>query len=271
MAPATRRAAVLGHPIDHSLSPVLHRAAYEHFGLDWEYSAVDVTAGRLADFLGGLGPEWAGLSLTMPLKETVIDLLTDVEPVAAFVRAVNTVILDGPRRTGFNTDISGLKTIFDDVGVDSASTVTLVGAGATARSTVAALAATGVQSVLIVARRPSAAAELVEVAEALGLAAEPGRWPATTADLASNLVVSTVPAEVGSTFETPDSPGTLVDVLYHPWPTPLAAAWKLAGGPVVGGLELLVRQAVEQVALMTGHRPPLEVLRAAGAAALDLR
>ncbi len=267
----TRRAAVLGHPIDHSLSPVLHRAAYDELGLDWKYTAVDVTAEELPGYLASLGPEWVGLSLTMPLKEAALELLTEVDPQAAKVRAVNTVLLDGPNRAGLNTDITGLQAIFADAQVGGASTVTIVGAGATARSAVAALAEVGVAKVVVIARRPEAVTELGALAKDLGLASDGGTWPPTAEALGGDVVVSTVPAGVAATIPTPASPGLLVDVLYHPWPTPLAAAWEAAGGRVVGGLELLVRQAVEQVALMTGRRPSIACLRTAGLAALAER
>lgn len=269
--PGRRRAAVLGHPIEHSLSPVLHQAAYRELGLDWAYAAFDVTSGGLADFVSSLGPEWVGLSLTMPLKETVLDLLTDVEPKAAAVRAVNTVLLDGSTRRGFNTDITGLEGILGDAGIGAAHSATVVGAGATARSAVAALSARRVKHVAVLARRPGAVADLLELAGALDVQAHPGTWPVTADALTADVVVTTVPADVAAGWPVPDRPGLLVDVLYHPWPTPLARAWVAAGGTVVGGLDLLVRQAVEQVVLMTGRRPDIEAMRQVGEAALAAR
>ncbi|MCZ3388568.1 MAG: shikimate dehydrogenase [Actinomycetia bacterium] len=269
MALPVRRAGVLGHPIQHSLSPVLHRAAYDALGMDWDYSAIDVTADGLAVFLDSLDPEWVGLSLTMPLKEAVIDLLTEVEPRAATVRAVNTVILDGSGRKGFNTDITGLQSILSDALIGPSSTATVVGAGATARSSVAALAAVGVPRVVLLARRSEAVAELAALADVLEICGEPGAWPPSLDALGADVVVSTAPADAAAGFPVPTRPGLLVDVLYHPWPTPLAAAWKESGGRVVGGLELLVRQAVAQVTLMTGRTPPVGVLRSAGSAALS--
>lgn len=281
-----QRAAVLGHPIAHSLSPVLHRTAYAELGLDWEYSALDVTSADLPGLLDSLGPEWVGLSLTMPLKETAIGLLTDVDQQARTVRAVNTVLLNGSVRSGFNTDITGLTAILTDALVGpsrsagvigtvasgaAASGAVVIGAGATARSAVAALASVGVQRVLVLARSSAAVAELCELADPLGVDIEPGEWPPTADALASDIVVSTVPALVAANFPRPERPGLLVDVLYHPWPTPLASSWTAGGGGVVGGLELLVRQAVEQVELMTGRRPSVDRLRAAGSAALDAR
>ncbi len=266
-----RRAAVLGHPVAHSLSPVLHQAAYAELGIDWLYSAHDVTPGQLPEFLDGCGDEWAGLSLTMPLKETVIALLDDVEDRARSVRSVNTVVFEGGRRRGFNTDVVGLEAILAAAGLAPGCSALVIGAGATARSAVAALAAHGAARVDIRARRPAAASELSDLASSLGMQASNGGWPIAAHTLSADVVVSTVPAAVGAPRWVPPRPGLLIDVLYDPWPTPLAAAWAGAGGSVVGGLELLVGQAVEQVELMTGSRPEPQTLRAAGAAALEQR
>ena len=274
-----RRAAVLGHPIAHSLSPVLHETAYRNLGLDrlgWSYTSVDVTAPVLGDFIDSLDSEWAGLSLTMPLKEVVLPLLDEVDADAASVRAVNTVVFDDGRRKGYNTDISGLVGILGDAGVTGGSAV-VVGAGATARSAVAALTSVGVLDISIVARRADAAQELVEVAAARGADAVGHGWPGPAQAssigpiLEADVVVSTVPASAASSLEPPGHPGLLIDVLYDPWPTPLARAWGQAGGSVVGGLELLVRQAVEQVVLMTGLLPDIDAMRRAGQVVLDAR
>jgi shikimate dehydrogenase len=273
------RAAVLGHPIAHSLSPVLHQAAYGDLGLDrqgWSYTSIDVTEAALADFMGSLDGEWAGLSLTMPLKEAVLPLLDEVDPDAASVRAVNTVVFEGGQRTGYNTDISGLVGILNDAGVRGGSAA-VVGAGATARSAVAALTSVGVSALRILARRPEAAHELVNLAVTRGAEATWHGWPETAQAshagqvLSSDVVVSTVPAVAGASLGPPTHPGLLVDVLYDPWPTPLARTWGELGGTVVGGLELLVRQAVEQVVLMTGRSPDIDVMRRAGQVALDAR
>lgn len=266
-----RRAAVLGHPVAHSLSPVLHRAAYAELGLDWQYSAVDLTPEQLAGFLHGCNEEWVGLSLTMPLKEAVIGLLDVVDDRAMAVRSVNTVIFEAGRQVGFNTDIGGLVGILAGAGVQPRFSATVIGAGATSRSAVAALAARQVSGIDVRARRPQAAAELAALAAELGVPATVGRWPIAPHELTADVVVSTVPAGAGEPSWVPSSPGLLVDVIYHPWPTPLASAWTAAAGVVVGGLELLVGQAVEQVELMTGSRPDPATLRRAGGAALEER
>ena len=270
---AARRAAVLGHPVAHSLSPVLHRTAYAQLALDWQYDAVDVEPHDLARFMTGLGPEWVGLSLTMPLKETVLDLLDVVEPRAARVRAVNTVVFDGSRRCGFNTDIAGLVGVLRaaDGLADERFSALVVGAGATARSACAALAECGAADVAVAARRDDAVVGLVELARSFDLPAAPVAWPLDPRDLTRDVVISTVPADAVSQVDLPPAPGLLVDVLYHPWPTPLASRWERAGGAVVGGLELLIGQAVEQVELMTGRRPDVELMRRAGQEALRER
>jgi shikimate dehydrogenase len=269
---ANRRAAVLGHPIAHSLSPALHRAAYRALGLDWTYEAVDVTAEQLASQLDR-GPEWVGLSLTMPLKEAVLPLLTDIDPIAERVRSVNTVLLDGPRRRGYNTDVIGLRTVLTETSLPVAASVTLLGGGATARSALAALAELNVADVAVSTRRPEVAAEMLALAELLEVPATAAPWPPSEDLLQRDLVVSTVPAEASSQLarDVPAAPHQLVDVLYDGWPTPFATGWIAAGGSVASGLELLVYQAVEQIRLMTGAHVASSILREAGQAELDRR
>jgi shikimate dehydrogenase len=269
-----RRAAVLGHPIAHSLSPVLHRCAYDELGLDWDYQALDVTAEQLPGLLDSLDATWVGLSLTMPLKEAVLPLLHEVEPLAADTASVNTVLLSDGRRRGFNTDITGLRSILRETGAVREGRALVVGAGATARSAVAALVAEGADVIAVSARRQDVVERLRARQAALSggpstILAEP--WPPQVDTW--DVVVSTVPAHAADALAAvPLNPsGVLLDVIYEPWPTPLALAWESAGRPVVGGLELLVRQAVEQVALMTGRRPTVGLMRAAGESALRAR
>ncbi|MDQ1602865.1 MAG: shikimate dehydrogenase [Actinomycetota bacterium] len=257
MTPAVRhRAAVLGSPVAHSLSPALHRAAYRTLGLDdWTYDSFDVDGASLPGFLDSLGEEWAGLSLTMPLKATVLPLLDTVAPLARGVGAVNTVVLrwDGRRlvRHGENTDVSGLAgTVRARMG--AAPTATVLGAGATARSAVAALGTLGAH-VVVVARSPGRARELSAVGEALGVSLEVRPWQEPGDAFGAPVVVNTTPPGAADLLEAPAGPGLLVDVVYAPWPTRLANAWSAAGGTVVGGVELLARQAAGQLQLMTGQ------------------
>lgn len=269
---APRRAAVLGHPIAHSLSPALHLAAYAQLGLDWTYDRVDVTGEDLGAFLTSLDASWAGLSLTMPLKNDVLPLLDDVDPVALATGAVNTVVLAEGRRSGFNTDVEGIVVSLDETRAGRGPAVVL-GAGATARSAVAALAARGTRRVTAHVRRPEAATDLARTAAAVGVELVVRPWSEAGGSLGADVVVSTVPRGAADELAAaiPDTPGTLLDVVYDPWPTVLATAWHERGGPIASGLDLLLHQAVQQVRLMTGRQPSTEVLRAALAEAAAAR
>lgn len=256
---------MLGHPIGHSLSPALHRAAYRHLGLDWDYTAVDVDEVGLHDFVAALGPEWVGLSLTMPLKRAILPLLDSRDPLVEVVGAANTVLLGPQGRRGANTDVPGLVAGLAERGVTRADEATVLGGGATACSALAALAAIGVSFVQVYLRRPQAAEDLVRVAHRLGIRLSVAPWPDAQQGMVAGLVVSTVPRGVADALAhaVPPMPGTLFDVVYDPWPTVLAAQWNVRGGSVVSGLDLLVHQAVLQVALMTGLDVPLSVMREA--------
>ncbi|MFG2308308.1 shikimate dehydrogenase [Streptomyces sp. NPDC048566] len=271
-----RRAAVLGSPIAHSLSPVLHRAAYRELGLGaWTYDRFEVDEESLAGFLGGLGPEWAGLSLTMPLKRAVIPLLDEISGTAASVEAVNTVVVaeDG-RRTGDNTDIPGMVAALRERGIEQVDSAAVLGAGATASSALAALARICTGEVVAYVRSAERAAEMRRWGERLGVDVRTADWTDAAEALRAPLVVATTPAGTTDALAVavPERPATLFDVLYDPWPTRLAARWSASGGAVVGGLDLLVHQAVLQVEQMTGCRPaPLDAMRRAGERALAAR
>ena len=269
-------AAVLGSPIAHSLSPVLHRAAYAALGLtDWTYDAHEVDEASLRDFLSGLDASWAGLSLTMPLKRAVIPLLDAVSETARAVEAVNTVLFheDGTR-TGTNTDIPGLVNALAERGVTEVVSAAVLGAGATASSALSALSGIAKGEVEVYIRNRARDAEVHAIAEKVGTAVRIRDWSDAAEAFECELVIGTTPAGANDELAAavPARPGTLFDVLYHPWPTPLAAAWSARGGVVLGGLDLLVHQAVLQVELMTGRSPaPLAEMRAAGEAALAAR
>ncbi|MEV5239413.1 shikimate dehydrogenase [Streptomyces cinnamoneus] len=271
-----RRAAVLGSPIAHSLSPVLHRAAYAELSLgEWTYDRFEVDEAALPAFLDGLDPSWAGLSLTMPLKRAVIPLLDSVSATARSVEAVNTVVFtDDGRRLGDNTDIPGIEAALRERGVERVDTAAVLGAGATASSALAALARICTGEVTAYVRSAERAAEMRQWGERLGVAVRTADWSRAAEALAAPLVIATTPAGATDALAgaVPERPGTLFDVLYEPWPTPLAAAWAQRGGTVLGGLDLLVHQAVLQVEQMTGRAPaPLAAMRAAGEAALAAR
>ncbi|MEU9601499.1 shikimate dehydrogenase [Streptomyces sp. NPDC048109] len=268
-----RRAAVLGSPIAHSLSPVLHRAAYAELGLaDWTYDRFDVDEAALPGFFAELGPEWAGLSLTMPLKRAVIPLLDGISETAASVDAVNTVVFteDG-RRTGDNTDIPGIVAALREHGVEKVETAAILGAGATASSALAALARICTGEVFVYVRSEARAAEMRGWAERLDVDVRIVDWARAEEALSAPLVVATTPAGATDPLAAvvPERPATLFDVLYDPWPTALAARWSAYGGAVVSGLDLLLHQAVLQVEQMTGRAPaPLAAMRKAGEQAL---
>lgn len=275
-AAETRRAAVLGSPIAHSLSPVLHRAAYAELGLGhWSYDRFEVDEAALPGFLAGLDASWAGLSLTMPLKRAVIPLLDEISDTAASVEAVNTVVFgaDG-RRRGDNSDIPGMVAALRERGVTAVESAAVLGAGATASSALAALSRICAGPVTAYVRSEARAAEMRGWGDRLGVEVRTADWAAAAAAFEAPLVIATTPAGTTDALaaRVPERPGALFDVLYEPWPTALAAAWSARGGAVVSGLDLLVHQAVQQVEQMTGRAPaPLAAMRKAGEQALGAR
>jgi shikimate dehydrogenase len=266
------RAAVLGSPVAHSLSPVLHSAAYAALGLDgWHYDAHECDEAGLAGFVDGLGPEWAGLSLTMPLKRVALEVARDVSPLAA---AVGAAVLTGGRRHADNTDVAGVVEALR--GARPGGRAVVLGAGGTAQATLAALRELGIVDTTVLVRSTARTGELRAAADRLGVAPQitdglldPARARAALAD--ADVVVSTLPRG-GADGLTDVRPGAVVlDVVYAPWPTPFAAAAEAAGARVVGGLEMLLHQAVAQVELMTGLTPPVDVMRDALDAAVAAR
>lgn len=283
------KAAVLGSPIAHSLSPALHRAAYEVLGLDdWTYQAIECDEAGLAGLVESLGPEWAGLSLTMPLKRTVLPLLDRVDPVAAATGGANTVVFRPDGRYGYNTDVQGIVDALTEAGAPAPGSVTILGAGATACSALAALPELGVSGADVVVRDPSRAGGLLAAAQRLRLqvrlrsfdSLHDSGWgnagdaaghgdPAGHGNPVPGLLISTVPAGAADAFAeriraTGRAPAAVLDVVYNPWPTPLAEAASAAGAMVASGFALLLHQAATQVELMTGKPAPLEAMRAAG-------
>lgn len=263
------RCGVLGRPIAHSLSPVLHTAAYRALGLDWAYAAYDVDEAALPGWLADLGPEWCGLSLTMPLKQAVIPLLDEVSEVALAAQAVNTVLLepDG-RRVGDNTDVSGIVAALREKTAADLGSAAVLGGGATGRAAVLALAELGCREVRLLVRDPARAEGAAEAARAGGLVVHVEALE-TAGSGPVDLVVSTIPAAAQTPVAAAlaRTAAVVLDVVYAPWPTPLGAAAEATGRIVVSGLDVLLHQAVRQVELMTGRSPaPLAAMRAALAA-----
>lgn len=266
-----RRLAVLGSPIGHSLSPVLHTAAYRVLGLDWEYTAVEVGEGELNAFLDALTPDWLGLSLTMPLKHEIQPRLNDRDRVATLTNAVNTVRFgDSPTAgestpvaprplSGFNTDVPGLVRALAEAGIDRAAHVTLLGAGATAASALVAAADLGAETVDIIARTPERADPLAELGRRLGLVVTVSGLPAMAeAGRISDLVISTLPGDAVLPHEFPETlraATLLFDVGYAPWPTALARSWAAAGGRSRSGRTMLLHQALVQIRIFLFNDP----------------
>lgn len=249
--PGRTRLAVLGSPIAHSRSPRLHAAAYRALGLDWSYERFEVAEGGLAAFLGGLDGAWRGLSLTMPLKREALGLAAAVSPVARLTNAVNTLSFVGGAVRGWNTDVRGIVAALRTNGVTGPRAPWILGAGATATSVVAALGRMGAARAFVAARRPAQAEGLAGLAGRLGVDVTVIPWDRATRVEGADLVVNTVPGwspEAGLAFAEPVRAGVpLLEVVYDPWPSPLAAGWLDADGHVVSGLDMLLHQAVAQV------------------------
>ncbi|HYK70994.1 MAG TPA: shikimate dehydrogenase [Streptosporangiaceae bacterium] len=271
------RAAVLGSPVAHSLSPVLHLAAYRALGLDgWSYEAIECDEHRLPGVLGSLGADWAGLSLTMPLKRAVLPLLDLAQPLVTRVGAANTVLLRGSRRVGHNTDVPGIARAMRGAGVSPEGNVAVVGGGATACAAIAALRDTVTDEVTVAVRAPERAEPVREVARRFGVRVRLVQLGPGLALQPWDLLISTVPGHAADSLAEQVALGTIsakavFDVAYDPWPTALAVAAAASGATVISGYELLVQQAVGQVELMTGRKAPVEQMRAAGLAELDRR
>ena len=267
--------AVLGDPIDHSLSPLLHTAGYREVGLDWEYAAHRVDEAGLGAFLAGRPDGCRGLSLTMPLKREAVPLLTSYDEWVAATGGCNTVLLepDGTRH-GLNTDVTGALMVLNEHDVPLEHAVVL-GGGATATSLLLALAERGMRRATLAVRDPDRATDTVRAVAAHRSApvVDVVVLEGVTA-LSGDVVVSTVPASA----QVPELVAAVADipvvfeVVYSPWPTPLAAAAERSGRTVLTGLDLLVAQAVNQVVAMTGrHDVPAGAMRRAAEEELAAR
>lgn len=255
-----RRLAVLGSPIAHSKSPVLHAAAYEVLGLPWSYEAIQVADGGLPAFVGALDDGWRGLSLTMPLKREVLPLLDRRTDLVERIGAANTVLMTGGRLSGYNTDVAGIVAAFADAGVTSLDSVQILGAGATAASVLAAVSQCGATEALVSARDPKRAMALQGLAAALGIDLMIRRLGVTDRSMiVPSAIVSTLPGGAADDLplfaESIRRGAVLFDVAYEPWPSALAQSWNQVGGTVVSGLSMLLHQAIAQVRIfVTGDQ-----------------
>lgn len=256
-----KRAGVLGRPIAHSLSPVLHRAAYAALGLDWTYEAIDCGVAELPEVLAARS-DWAGFSATMPLKHAMLDVAAEVRPLAADVGAGNTLLPDERGWIADNTDVGGVVAALHECAVAPTS-VTVLGAGGTAQAVLAALRELGVDSCAVLVRDPSRAAALLGTAERVGVRARLGTLGTFAAELGASLVVSTLPPGAADALAPYawTARQAVLDVVYTPWPTPLTVAAAVAGATVISGALMLLHQAALQVELMTGQDAPVEAMR----------
>lgn len=283
MTNSPRRAAVLGRPIAHSLSPALHRSAYDALGLEeWDYERHEVGEEGLADFVAACDEAWAGLSLTMPLKQVALRVVDVVEPLAEVVGAVNTVLFSpGGLKVGANTDVHGIVEAITRArpeGAPAPRAGVIVGGGATAASAVAALGQLGITAPTVLVRSLGRAGTVIRAATAMGITPTYEVLATSEAQAAiqqADVLISTIPAGASATLVDSLAPllgphQTLLDVVYEGWPTPLPSEWARRGGTVAPGYDMLLYQAAEQVRLMTGLQAPVERMRAALLAALDL-
>lgn len=255
----TRCCAVVGSPVAHSRSPVMHRAAYDALGLDWTYEAIEVAQGGLADLVSGLGEEWAGLSVTAPLKREAAALATTATDVVRELGVANTLVSvqpdSGPRTWhATNTDVPGAVNALAERGITAVQSVRILGGGATAASMLVVVRQLGATDVEVLVRAP----------DKVHLDGVTVRSLEEPVGERVDLLISTLPADVasGGSGAWAESASALFDVSYDPWPTSLAGSAG-ADQPFVSGLDLLAHQAALQVELMTGQSVNAALLREA--------
>lgn len=241
------KAAVLGSPISHSLSPVIHQRAYETLGWEWLYERHEVKSGELADFLEEHRGIFRGLSLTMPLKEEALLLLDTVSEMAKQVNGANTIVFDQLGSHGHNTDVYGFRDALTFHRVEIPETVAILGGGATAR---AAIAAVDGSAKLINVFSRSAHRSRALVNSALQSIVNVRAWDEVGQAFTEGLIISTTPKGATDNLAPQDMAGVLFESLYSPWPTPLLARWRESGGVTLDGLDLLVWQAIGQLEVM---------------------
>jgi shikimate dehydrogenase len=249
---------VLGSPIEHSLSPAMHRGAYAAVGLDWTYDAFDVPAGGLAAFVDGLDASWVGLSVTAPLKREAAAYAVTQSSLVASLGVANTLIGGPDGWHAVNTDVPGAVAALRERGVTALTSVRLLGGGATVESLLLAVRELGADDIEVWVRDPG------KFDPAHGVVV---RQLGESVERPVDLLISTIPASAVP-GDAVAAAGAVFDVVYDPWPTPLSAAASALGLPVVTGLDLLAHQAVLQVELMTGESVGPDILRDAALAAL---
>ncbi len=266
------RAAVLGSPIAHSLSPALHMAAYKHLGITGEYTAIEVLPADLKDFIDSRDSSWTGFSLTMPLKESVMSIADVLDPLVVQVACANTLIRKDDSWSAYSTDVSGFRHSILNKGAATCKSVSIIGSGATARAAAAAVDETG-RVIHVVHRNPDRCQAMKSAAPKSEIIFHPWESALPMADI----TINTTPSGAADVFvHTLSSKvhGIFFEALYKPWPTPLLAKWRSLGGESIDGLDLLVHQGVDQISLMTGiecdHQEFAQLLRKIGLAQLNI-
>ncbi len=265
------KCAVLGSPISHSLSPAMHRAAYEALDLGWTYGAFDVAEGELAEFVADRA-DWRGFSVTAPLKRQAAQLASSRDSDVRALGVANTLIATEGGWAAHNTDVPGAGNALRHVYDSPIETIRILGAGATAASLSLAGKRLGATQVELRARDPRRAATTATAIEQLGLNVSIVELDVAVTQ-SVDLLVSTVPSSAisGREHEFSSAAQVVFDAIYDPWPTPLMRSAQIEGRPLVTGLDLLAHQAVLQVALMTGSPIDPQILLDAAAAKLASR
>jgi shikimate dehydrogenase len=255
---ANKQAEVWGKPIGHSLSPVLHQTAYAALGIDAVYTAREVDLESLPDRVAELGPDYLGISLTMPLKEAVLDLVPSHRGAVSQLGAANTIQMTPSGPVLWNTDPAGIIGALADYGITEPRHVVVLGAGATARSAVLAVASLGALRVSIVSRDRGRSLPVLELASHLGLEASWRDIETLGQHNDGDLVINTLPngVDVSGTLSSATVQGAaLLDVTYHPWPSALALRFSESSQPVISGRSMLVHQAVVQIRVFSTGDP----------------
>ena len=246
------QAGVLGSPISHSLSPILHRTAYAALGVTAQYSAYEVGSGNLIKFLNEGGKNLNCLSLTMPLKEEALEIATHVSDIALQISSGNTLYKNDDEWHLTSTDVEGFSYALAAHERSVSGKVLIIGAGATARAVVAACAAT-CKTLTVVTRSNSREESIVKTAA--GMSVDFVDWGSEPSMDSFDLVVNTTPGDSAAKFANGvmSPQGILFELIYNPWPTQLLASWKKTGGSTIDGLELLIHQAISQVEIFTSQ------------------
>lgn len=258
---------MLGKPIAHSRSPQLHLAAYRALGLcGWTYERIECDADELPGVVGGFGPEWVGVSVTMPGKFAALRFADERTARADLVGSANTLVRTPTGWRADNTDVDGVAGALGSV----SGQALVCGSGGTAPAAVVGLADLGVSGITVVARNPDKAARLLDLGAQVGVPTrfcplhDPGASALVDEVAAAQVLISTIPADVAAQYAASFATiPVLLDAVYNPWPTPLASAVAAAGGRVISGLQMLLHQAFAQVEQFTGLPAPREAMTCA--------